>query len=50
MTALLKQELEVLQTLDHPNIVQVIELLEDDTNYYFVLELMERGNLLEVLE
>ena len=40
----------MLQTLDHPNIVQVIELLEDDTNYYFVLELMERGNLLEVLD
>ena len=40
----------MLQTLDHPNIVHVLELLEDDTNYYFVLELMERGNLLEVLE
>ena len=39
-----------MQTLDHPNIVQVIELLEDDLNYYFVLELMERGNLLEVLD
>ena len=25
-------------------------MLEDDTNYYFVLELMERGNLLEVLD
>ena len=39
-----------MQRLDHPNIVHVLELLEDDTNYYFVLELMERGNLLEVLD
>ena len=36
--------------MDHPNIVHVLELLEDDNKYYFVLELMERGNLMEVLK
>ena len=40
----------MLQTLDHPNIVHVVELLEDSSKYYFVLELMKSGNLMEVLK
>ena len=36
--------------MDHPNIVHVVELLEDSTKYYFVLELMKNGNLMEVLK
>ena len=36
--------------MDHPNIVHVVELLEDSNKYYFVLELMKSGNLMEVLK
>ena len=46
---LMKQELEVLEELDHPHIVRVIELLEDDGNYYVVMELLQDGNLLDFL-
>lgn len=46
---LMKQELEVLEELDHPHIVRVIELLEDDSNYYVVMELLQDGNLLDFL-
>lgn len=43
----LKSELDQLQSLDHPHIVHILELLMDDDHYYFVMELIETGNLLE---
>ena len=30
--------------------MHILELLEDNDNYYFVMELMPYGNLLEVLK
>ena len=43
-----KKELGVLQRLDHPHIVHVLELLTDERNMYMVMELIEHGNLMEV--
>ena len=43
------QEIQTLEMLDHPHIVRVHEILEDDKNIYMALELIEHGNLLEVL-
>ena len=45
---LLKQELDCLEQLDHPNIVKVLELLEDEENIYVVMELCDSGNLLQM--
>ena len=45
---LLKQELDCLEQLNHPNIVKVLELLEDTDNIYCVMELLETGNLLQM--
>ena len=50
MKQLLTEELTLLQYLNHPHIVHILELLEDNDNYYFVMELMPYGNLLEVLK
>ena len=50
LSQLLKQELEMLQQLDHPHIVHVLELIEDEENIYFIMELIEHGNLMEVLD
>lgn len=36
--------------MDHPHIVHVLELLVDDKNMYIVMELMQRGNLMEIQE
>ena len=47
---MLRQELQALQYLDHPHIVRVIDLLEDEENIYIAAELMKHGNLLEVLD
>jgi len=46
---LMKNELECLEALEHPHIVRVYELLEDNQNIYVVLELIEGGNLLETI-
>ena len=50
LAAQVKTELAVLQTLDHPHIVHVLELLDDEKYLYVVMELMEHGNLMEVYE
>lgn len=41
------QELEVLANVNHPNIIRIYELLEDDTNFYIVSEILEGGELLK---
>lgn len=42
---LMEQELEVLQKTDHPHIARVLELLQDDVNFYIVTELISGGEL-----
>lgn len=41
----MKQEIEVLACINHPNIIRIYELLEDDINYYIVSEILEGGEL-----
>ena len=43
----MEQELEVLQSTDHPHIVRVFELLQDDVNFYIISELVSGGELYE---
>ena len=31
-------EIDILKTLDHPNIIKVYELFEDEIDYYLILE------------
>ena len=35
----------MLANTDHPNIVRVFDLLEDEANYYVVSEIVEGGEL-----
>ncbi|PIK59789.1 Calcium/calmodulin-dependent protein kinase kinase 2 [Apostichopus japonicus] len=44
------QEIAILKKLDHPNIVKLIEVLDDPNsdNLYMVFELVEKGPVLEV--
>lgn len=39
----------MLEELDHPHVVRVIELLESDREYYVIMELMPDGNLLDFI-
>ena len=36
--------------LDHPHIIRVLDLCEDEENYYIGLELIKNGNLHEGLQ
>lgn len=38
-------EIRCLQTLDHPNIVQLVDTFEDATNFYLVMEYIRGGEL-----
>lgn len=44
---LMLQELEVMQTCRHPNILKLIDLREDDEYFYIVSELLEGGELVK---
>lgn len=43
----LKFEIEVLQTLDHPNIIKLYETYDDDSGIHLVTEYCSGGKLLE---
>ena len=45
----MESELDILSKTDHPNIVRVIELLQDDANYYIVSELVAGGELYDYI-
>ncbi|CAE7906502.1 Stk33, partial [Symbiodinium microadriaticum] len=43
----LKQELRITKMMDHPSIVKLFEVFEDDKNVYMVMELCRDGDLEE---
>lgn len=43
-------EIKILQKLEHPNIIKIYELFEDDENFYIVTEYIGEGNLLNKIE
>ncbi len=45
----LKNEIEILRTLDHPNIIRLYEIFEDKSYLYLVMEYCEGGELFEQL-
>jgi len=44
---MLLSEFKVLGETDHPNIVRVYQLLEDNKFYYVIMELMSGGDLMD---
>lgn len=43
-------EVEILKSLDHPNILKVYEYFEDDKNYYIVMEFCEGGDIFDKID
>ena len=50
MKKYLDMEIEILKELSHPNIVHFYEVLQDESNYYIIMEYCNGGTLLENLE
>lgn len=46
---LMESELDILSKTEHPNIVRVLELLEDELHYYIVSELVSGGELYDYI-
>jgi len=42
-----KQEITILQKLDHPNVLKLYEYFEDDKNVYLITELCKGGELFD---
>lgn len=42
-----KQEIAILQQLDHPHILKLYEYFEDDKNVYLITELCRGGELFD---
>jgi len=40
-------EIEILKSVDHPNIVRLIDIFEDDRHWCLVMELMQGGELFD---
>lgn len=47
--AMLRQEVEILSRMDHPNVVKLYEVIEEDGKLYLLMELLKGGNLFERL-
>jgi calcium-dependent protein kinase len=39
--------MNILKNLDHPHIVKLYELYQDETNYYLITEYLSGGELFE---
>ena len=48
-SGLILREVEIQKTLDHPNIVRLLEFFEDKNHYYFVQEYCAAGELFDVV-
>jgi len=42
-------EIQILKQLDHPNIIKLIDIFEDEKYLFLVIELMEGGELNDIL-
>ncbi len=49
LTKFLPREIEVLQMVHHPNILQVYQIIESEDKCYFMLEIAENGDLLDYI-
>lgn len=46
----LQNEIDILQNVDHPNIVKLYEVFEDDKTYSLVIELMTGGEVITLID
>ena len=43
----MQTEIEILKTVDHPNVVKLVDVFEDERHWCLVMELMQGGELFD---
>jgi len=43
----LQTEIEIIKQIDHPNVVKVLDVQEDDKYVYIVMEMLKGGELFD---
>ena len=43
------REIEIIQKLKHPNIINVFQVIEDEENYYLIMEICKKGELFDYI-
>ena len=46
----ISREVGLMSKLRHPNIIQLLEMIETEKNYYLVMEACMKGSLLDIVE
>ena len=41
------EEIQILQSMEHPNVIRMIEYIESENQIFIVTELVNEGNLLD---
>jgi calcium-dependent protein kinase len=41
----LQNEIEILKSVDHPNIVKLLDVYEDDRHFFLIMEIMTGGEV-----
>ena len=44
-----KNEISILKKLNHPNIIRIYNIIEDDLNYYIIMEYASKGELFKYI-
>lgn len=47
--AALRQEVEIMRAIDHPNICKMLDFYEEESHFYIILELIQGGELFDHL-
>ena len=45
----LKREIKILNSLNHPNIIKIYEIKEDNNNFYLIMEFCSKGDLFKYI-
>jgi len=49
-TVLIEREIRILKQVKHPNVIECFEVIETETNWYMIMELISGGELLDYID